>query len=601
MKTLPHSRLALALLALTPIQLLILTLSVWLLYGHSLDVPFYLDDFSSIQENPTIYNWKGTFSELWQFAGQRIVGYYSFALNYQFDHFQVKGYHVVNILIHLLSGYFVFLLIRGLLQTPFMKTQASEILQRYLPFVVALLFLIHPLQIQAVTYVVQRLASMAALFYIAALASFVYARLSEPSLRQKLWITACILFTLLGFFTKQNTATLPLAFLLIELVFFPLHKKRLQIAAGIAIGGLILVWFILAGVFQKNPFSLEAMQALTQETSLISRDSYLATQFSVLFTYLKLLVFPVGMHIDYAYPITDGLGAPKAVIALLGHLGLLALAVFCFRRNPLVSFGIFFYYLTHLVESSIIPIRDVIFEHRTYLPNLGFFMVIAWLALEGLPKKFTNYQLHIYAGLAIICVILAGMTWQRNAVWRDPIALWQDNIVQSPSKKRGFVILGKHLLQANRPSEALEVLKNSGEVRQNLNGTVTTTYTTEAVLNMVVAYKKLKDYQTALKFIDQALVNPSILPFDKAKFYTNRGNIFYEQNQFQEAETSYLEAIKLYPQGLTARANLASIFAVTGRLQESEKLYTEMLAIDPNNQDIQNNLAQVRAKLAEPH
>jgi tetratricopeptide (TPR) repeat protein len=221
--------------------------------------------------------------------------------------------------------------------------------------------------------------------------------------------------------------------------------------------------------------------------------------------------------------------------------------------------------------------------------------------LEGLPKKFAAYQLHIYAGLIIICLILAGMTWQRNSLWRDPIALWQDNIVQSPSKKRGFVILGKHLLQANRPSEALEVLKNSGEVRQNLNGTVTTTYTTEAVLNMVVAYKKLKDYQTALKFIDQALVNPTILPFDKAKFYTNRGNIFYEQNQFQEAETSYLEAIKLYPQGLTARANLASIFAVTGRLQESEKLYTEMLAIDPNNQDIRNNLAQVRVKLAEPH
>jgi Tfp pilus assembly protein PilF len=117
---------------------------------------------------------------------------------------------------------------------------------------------------------------------------------------------------------------------------------------------------------------------------------------------------------------------------------------------------------------------------------------------------------------------------------------------------------------------------------------------------MVVAHKRLKQYDIALKFIDQAIANPTMIPFDKAKFYTNRGNIFYEQHQYEQAESSYVEAMRLYPQGLTARANLASIFAVTGRLQAAEQLYVEMLKIDPHNQDIVNNLAQVRAQLAQP-
>lgn len=283
------------LMKLSSVQVLLLALAIVLTYGHTLDVPFYLDDFSSIQENPIIFDWQGTLAELWQFSALRIVGYFSFALNYQVHQFQVAGYHVINILIHFLTGCAILGLLRGLVRTPALNTVLSEENKRWLPLIAALIFVLHPLQIQGVTYIVQRLASLAALFYIATMASFIQARLTENWKLRTFWILACILFALLGFLTKQNTATLPISLLLLELLFFPGSKRHLILAGGIAATGVGIVWIILAYLFQQNPFSLEAMEALTRETTMISRTSYLATQMSVLWTYISLF-FGLPVH-----------------------------------------------------------------------------------------------------------------------------------------------------------------------------------------------------------------------------------------------------------------------------------------------------------------
>lgn len=129
----------------TYIQALILLIAVIVTYGHTLDVPFYLDDFSSIKENPILYNWQGTFFEIWNTYKLRVIGYLSFALNYQFHQFQVYGYHLINIFIHFLTGLAVFGLMRGLIATPALNNQTKT----WLPLIVALIFVLHPLQIQA--------------------------------------------------------------------------------------------------------------------------------------------------------------------------------------------------------------------------------------------------------------------------------------------------------------------------------------------------------------------------------------------------------------------------------------------------------------------
>ncbi|MEK7990115.1 MAG: tetratricopeptide repeat protein [Thiotrichaceae bacterium] len=574
------------------LHFLLIVLAIIGVYGHTLDVPFYLDDFSSIQENPLIYQWQGTIKELWQFAPMRTVGYLSFALNYQIHQFQVEGYHIVNISIHVLASLSVWILLLGLVRTPALKETLSPEAKIWLPLITALFFALHPLQIQAVTYVVQRLASLAALFYIVGMLAYVYARLTQNLLPRLLWIGLLILCMGLGILTKQNTATLPFSLLLIELVFFPNHLRRLLLITGFAIASLAGVWVILALAFQYNPFSLQAMEALTKETTTISRESYLATQFHVLWTYIKLFFYPVGMHIDYDYPMTETLFNPQTLLAFAGHLALVIIGFISIKRFPLIAFGLLFYYLAHAVESSVIPIRDVVFEHRTYLPNLGLFALCAWVLVVQLPR-WLDKNTAILLVLAIT-ISLGAMTWMRNQVWRNPIALWQDNVEQSPSKNRAWVILGKHLIQAERPQEGIKALLRSGTKVENADGSNSTTYSAETLLNLVVGYKKLKQYEHALNIINQVIYNPSIDTLNRAKFYINRGNIYYELEQYDEAEQSYLTAIQLYPQSISARANLASIFAATGRLQEAENTYLDMLVIDPHNTVILQNLEKVR-------
>ncbi|WP_353572269.1 tetratricopeptide repeat protein [Candidatus Albibeggiatoa sp. nov. BB20] len=574
------------------LHFLFIILAIIGVYGHTLDVPFYLDDFSSIQENPIIYQWQGTIKELWQFAPMRTVGYLSFALNYQVHQFQVDGYHIVNISIHVLASLAVWGLLLGLVRTPALKDQLSPAAQLWLPLITALFFALHPLQIQAVTYVVQRLASLAALFYILGMMAYVYARLTSNILPRLSWISLLIVCMSLGILTKQNTATLPFSLLLMELVFFPHHLRRLLIIGGVAMASLVGIWVMLALAFQYNPFSLQAMEALTKETTAISRESYLATQFNVLWTYIKLFFYPVGMQIDYDYPITETLFNPQTLLALAGHLTLLIIGFFSLRRWPIIAFGILFYYLSHAVESSVIPIRDVVFEHRTYLPNLGLFALCAWVLVVQVPR-WLDRNTAILLVLAIT-MTLGTMTWMRNQVWRNPIALWQDNVEQSPSKKRAWVILGKHLIQAERPQEGIKALLRSGTKLENPDGSSSTTYSAETLLNLVVAYKKLKQYQQALNIINQVIKNPSIDILNRAKFHINRGNIYYELEQFGEAEKSYLTALQFYPNSISARANLASIFAATGRLQEAENTYLDMLIIDPHNTVILQNLEKVR-------
>jgi hypothetical protein len=602
------------------VQVLLLAISIVLIYGHTLDVPFYLDDFSSIQENPVIFEWQGTLAELWQFAALRIVGYFTFALNYQFHQFQVAGYHIVNILIHFLTGCAILCLLRGLVRTPALKPVLSEESKRWLPFIVALIFVLHPLQIQGVTYIVQRLASLSALFYIATMACFIQARLTEKGNYRSFWILACLLLALFAFFTKQNTATLPITLLLLEILFFPGSKRRLILAGGIAVFGLGIAWLILAYVFKQNPFSLEAMEALTRETTTISRTSYLATQMSVLWTYIGLFFWSASSHIDYSYPITEGflyvnenyhfvakVLHSEAIWALIGHLFILSLAAYNLRRRPLVAFGIFFYYLAHAVESSLIPIRDVIFEHRTYLPNLGLAVLCAWLFVVQIPYWLNSRLAQII--IVTLLLVLGSATWQRNQMWRDPVALWQHNVEQSPDKKRGWVILGKHLVQRGQlekeqgqTKQSQETLKKSIETLNHAiikikrsDGTVSLSFSVETALNLIVAHKSLQQYDKALAWINRALAMKHLMrPFDHAKFLVNQGNIFYELKRYSESEASYRKAIQIYPHNLKARINLASLLSVTGHYDEAIALYQKVLAIDPSNAYVRKILQKLQ-------
>ncbi|MFQ5540467.1 MAG: tetratricopeptide repeat protein, partial [Candidatus Binatia bacterium] len=443
--------------------LFLLSLLATLIYSNTFSSPFYFDDTRNIVENPQIKD----LSNFLGFSGSRAVGFLSFALNYHFNGLNVFGYHLVNLLIHITNGFLVYSLVlllfkacasdRGSQQLPTVNSQLAA--APWIALVTALLFVSHPIQTQAVTYIVQRFASLVALFYLLTLVCYVKWRLASPEARSRsLWYAGALLSTFLAMKTKENSFTLPFMILLVEAVFFrPFTRKR-----WVALIPFLLTLLIIP---VSRGDALGEAEGFARDTTAISRSDYLFTQFRVIVTYLRLLLLPINQNLDYAYPIYRSLFEPSVFPSFLFLSSLFALSLyllFASRLTPsasrLTSFGILWFFLTLSIESSIIPIRDVIFEHRLYLPSVGFFMTLSvgvtmgWKRLQrrGIPAAWG------VIGLGAAVLVLSATTYQRNLVWHDAMTLWQDVVKKAPNKGRGHNSLGTAMLERGELGEAIK-------------------------------------------------------------------------------------------------------------------------------------------------
>ena len=569
------------------IQIIILAAAVMAVYGHTFDVPFYLDDFPSIKENTAISDCYDIKS-LWRYAPLRIVGYFSFALNYHLHKFSVAGYHVVNLMIHLLAVGAVFMFAKGLTRTSSLKGKINQSAAKWFPFLSAAVFALHPLQTQAVTYIVQRLASMAAMFYIFSLLSYLYARISINNVKRWLWFSSFILFALLALFTKQNTVTLPVAVFMIEWIFFSQNKKQLGLIVFFAIISLGAALAAVRFFFQYDPFSLDALQALTRDTTIITRKEYLNTQFVVLWKYIRLFFWPAGLHLDYDVPVLTDFFDWRVICSMTAHLCALAAAVLMKKRFPVVAFAVLFYYLAHLVESSLIPIRDLLFEHRTYLPNLGLCLGAGWLAAVFLSNRKKTYIAATVVGLLLLS--MSAVAWQRNQMWRNPLSFWRDCAERSPQKMRPWNTLGVMLLQAGKDNEAEKAFERALQARQYKTGVQT------AAANLIILRRRSGKLKEALQMAD-FLLKQDITLLNRSKVINSKGNIYFAMKQYIPAEKCYRQAIDIYPKSLFAMNNLAHIFIISKRPGEAKDMFIEILKIDPQHKEAKHNLALLKRLL----
>jgi len=572
------------------VQVLALLVAVALTYGHTLDVPFYLDDYSSIRENRLVYHWEG-FAALREYAPMRVLTYASFALNHRWGGFDPTGYHVVNIVIHLLAGIAVLGFTRGVLRAPRLESSSHSWGRSGLPLLVALVFVLHPLQTGAVTYIVQRLACLAALFYLAALAAYVQARLATARPARVLWSAGCALSALLALFSKENSATLPVAILLVEWAFFePGRRDRFRLAVIVG-GGAMLVWLITAISFGAHPLSLAGMGGVTSQSSEISRQNYLATQMPVLWTYIRLFLWPAGLHLDHAVEVRR-FGDGVVMLALAGHLAMISVAVMVGRRRPLIGFGVLFFYLAHGIESGIIPIPELSFEHRNYLPLMGASLAACDLLLTRWPGRFGSGGPLLLA--ALVPLALGWATWRRNQQWRDPVGFWQDNVRLAPTQARAWGSLGRNLLTAGRPQAAIRPLTEALRLRSE-RGAADENQSYD-VMNLAEAQRQLGRGDVALTLIDTELAQAA-KPTVRAALHLARGNLLLERQQLAEAEAAYREALRDDPWNLPVMANLASTLAQRGRLAAADSMFGEVLRLDPGDRMTRENQLQVRAAL----
>ncbi|MDW7710844.1 MAG: tetratricopeptide repeat protein [Deferrisomatales bacterium] len=603
-----------------------------LAYSNTFHVPFVFDDEPSITENPLVWGverFLGT-REGYDYNPRRFVGYLTFALNYDLGGFDVRGYHAVNLAIHLVSALLVYALLRLIFRTPYFRGQgsgaggqkvqfesqtsnldsnlASLASWRFeprtvVPLFAALLFVAHPVQTQAVTYVVQRLTSLCTLFYLLSVVLYVQARLRgggalpgdacvAPMGRPWLWLAGSVLSAVLAMTTKEIAFTLPLAVMLYEVFFFrgPWKLRLLWLLPILATLPVVPLSVLTAGESAGEILS-DVSEAARVQTD-IPRSHYLFTQFRVIVTYLRLLFLPINQNLDYDYPIYTTFLTPPVFLSFLLLAALLLLALFLWWRsrpasprpltpdNRLIAFGLLWFFLTLSVESSVIPIVDPIFEHRLYLPSFGAFAAMS-TALALLVAKLDRPSLcRGLTALAAVAVLALGVaTWQRNRLWQDPVALWQDTAAKAPGNARAHINLGAVLGEAGRMEEAIDALSEAVRLAPEH---------VESYANLGAALASVGRLQEAIPALFRAV---AIEP-DNPDALNNLGTALTNVGRLDEAAAALSEAIRLGPEQARAWYNLGRLHVLAGRSAEAVAALERAVALKPDYDNALVELAE---------
>jgi hypothetical protein len=512
-------------------------------YGHTLAYPYHFDDFYSIRDNPVLGR-PLALGEIWHFRPSRVVTHLSLAWNLAVAN-TPASLRLVNVLVHaamsLLVGWLAAALARRLAGTSRGVPVAARV-----GAIASLLFVAHPLATQAVTYIVQRGTALAALFELVALATFVSARERDGS---RGWAVSWAAALLAGL-TKEMSVALPMLVLLTEAML------RRSGAPGRARAGQLAVYFIvwpLVGITASLPATapLYAPSGFA-ETAEVGRTTYLLTQLTVIPRYLRLFIWPSGQSVDHDVAWVHGLGS--GVLAGLALIVLLLFAAFAARRTiPLATLGILVCLVALIPESSLIPIRDAMVEHRMYLPMVG----LTWAAsavFEALASRVrarTGARRAWSPAAALLLALgLAVATHARNRVWRDELTLWTDAAAGAPRKARPRNNRGMALEQMGRAAEAESAFRQAVAV-EPLN--------VSARVNLSRLYGTRRRFEEALQVLNEAEriqpENPTVL--------NNLGSTWWALGDTGRAAGYYERALRAAPGSPEVRSNLARLRGVT--------------------------------------
>ena len=488
--------------------------AVLVAYANSLAVPFILDDLGSILRNVHIRHlWP-----LWEtiHGTSRPVVHLSLALNYALDGYNVAGYHAFNLAVHMLAALTLFGIVRRTLD-PRHGTSAP-----WLALITALVWALHPLQTQSVTYVIQRAESLMGLFYLLTLYCFI------RGVRDHRWYAAAVACCALGMACKPIMVTAPLIVLLYDRVFVAKSvtqalRQRCWLYLGLAATWVLLAWLLAIG-----PREWEGSAGPGQVS--FSTWEYLKTQPGVILHYLRLMLYPSPLCLDYAWPVVRA--ASEIVPAALVIAAMVAATPWAWMRKPWLGFLGAWFFLILAPSSSAIPLADLAFEHRVYLPLAA----VAALLVIGGHELSRRVALPVKLGVAALIVL--GLGWgtiHRNHDYRSELSIWSDTVAKRPNNWRAQADLGVALERDGR--------------------------TTEAIARYQEAIRLKPDYAIA---------------------HSNLGVALATQGHIEEAIAQFDEALRLNPASASALYNLGLALAKRGQPARATACYRRALRVDPS-------------------
>jgi tetratricopeptide (TPR) repeat protein len=600
-------------------------------YHNSFRGVFVLDDEAHIRNNKRI-------REFWPLSqtlsGRRPVVDLTLALNYGFGKLEIGGrpigplspwhYHAVNLCIHILAGLTLF----GALRRTIMRVAGAGVLQRsaaWLALVAALIWIVHPLQTQSVTYVVQRGESLMGLFYLLTLYSVlrgVERAEGGSGRRAVLWFSAAVLSCALGMGSKGVMVTAPFVIALYDWVFLSeslghLIRRRWGLYVALLATWVVL---ILTGVGGG------VLDASNQRATVgfgyrgISPGAYLLTQVGVLAYYVKLSLWPANLCLDYAWPVAQNVR--EILLPAIVVVPLLVGTLWALIRRSWIGFAGAWFFLILAPTSSIVPIKDPMFEHRMYLPLAGVIALVVlgayalgswWARGKGRTAGSWARWSALVASVAIVALAM-GATIRRNRDYHDELIMWRDVLAKRPDHPRGYLGFGTALFERGAHQEAEQAFRRAvalnpsyADAYYNLGNTVRELgRPKEAVdayrrclrlnqrhdrawYNLANTLKQLEEYDAAIEAYRRAVdVKPSHI-----SAWINLGNTLTLLGRLDEAVDAYKRAIALNPRYANARLNYGRTLRLQGKLDEALeqlRLASEFAPTDPRYREAYESL-----------
>jgi tetratricopeptide (TPR) repeat protein len=531
---------------------------LFLSYSNSFDCSWHHDDYKNIVANANIQigdlSWQSIHKGFYGIAEmgrwQRPVAYFSFALNYYFGGLDVFGYHLVNFLIHSLTAFFLFLFIFHTLQLPLMKRRYER--HAYsIALLSAVLWAINPVHVPSVTYIVQRMASMAGLFYIMTMFFYLQGRTAKTLAIRIAWLILCALAGVLAIGTKENAAMLPLTLFLYDLILLQgvtkhnlIKNMKYAVMAAVAV---LWIGFLYTGdvsVFQEE-----------YRPRVFTMAERLMTQPRVLIFYLSLLFYPVTSRLTLIHDIELSRSLLDPITTLLS-LSLIcffiAVAIFLSRKRPLIAYCIIFFFLNHLIEGSFIAL-ELVYEHRNYVPSMLLFLPISLLMIHGLAyyRQRRDMLWLLAAAVVFVIMIQGGSVFLQNNIYKNEISLWSDNVEKS---------------------------SRLHYVRQNL----------------ATAYFIAGRLTEAFNEANRAMASPlSAGVAGKGKTYALLGEYYYLLGEDGQAFSHYEQSVKLDPSFHVSYKRMSEIMLRKGRLIEATDMIFKALSIRPDAAAYHTILSQI--------
>lgn len=487
------------------------------LYGFTLGFPFVFDSAVYLKNNPLLST-SGLFRDLldtdkllskyllqleyidYVFSlALRPVAYFTFRFNYLIGGFNPVGYQVVNITIHISNAIMLYELLRCIIRQ---RVNSPESInnQINIPFFAALLFLVHPLQTESVTLVIQRFTSLGTFFYLAAMLLYLKSKVVENVLPKRWLYISSIMALILGLFTKEIVITLPVALVMVDLILLrrPWRRTLLLLSPHLACMSLIPIRLL---------FIADKVKEYNIDTTMIvggayTRYEYAVTQLRVVLSYIRLFILPYNQNIDHDYPLFRMLLHPEIIISILIWVCILFAGVQLLRRKErslctdLAGFSIFWFIISISPSSSVIPLTDLMLEHHTYLPSLAF-CTGSTAYLGHLFNDRSQHQRNVaISGLCLVVIVFGVLTVRRNYDYKSGISIYSETVKRSPDKARPNYGLGGAYIGESQFEKGIPYLNKALKLNPDYLG---------AYLSLGESYRLLNRPQEAVELYTQYL------------------------------------------------------------------------------------------------